>query len=81
MIILTEFDLTNCCEGTHFSVSYMICMHVGKFGICKYLKGAGTKSHLFIRWVSGFSRGALEGAGGAIASPYHPLCETLISIP
>ena len=39
-------------------------MHGGQSGICKFLKGAGTKSHLFIRCVSGFSRGALEGAGG-----------------
>ena len=39
-------------------------MHGGQSGICKFLKGAGTKSHLFIRCVSSFSRGALEGAGG-----------------
>ena len=59
------------------SVSYRICMHGGQSGICKFLKGAGTKSHLFIRCVSGFSRGALEGAGGGKCAPYHPLYETL----
>ena len=40
------------------SVSYRICMHGGGgSGICKFLKGASTKSYLFIRCVSGFSRG------------------------
>ena len=53
-------------------MSYRICMHGGQSGICKFLKGAGTKSHLFIRCVSGFSRGALEGAGGASAPPTTP---------
>ena len=49
-------------------------MHGGQSGICKFLKGAGTKSHLFIRCVSGFSRGALEGAGGGggKCTLYHP---------
>ena len=54
-------------------------MHGGQSGICKFLKGAGTKSHLFIRCVSGFSRGALEGAGAGKCTPYHPLYETLIT--
>ena len=48
-------------------------MHGGQSGICKFLKGAGTKSHLFIRCVSGFSRGALEGAGGQVHSLPPPV--------
>ena len=53
-------------------------MHGGQSGICKFLKGAGTKLHLFIRCVSSFSRGALEGAGGGgKCTHYHPLYETL----
>ena len=47
-------------------------MHGGQSGICKFLKGAGTKSHLFIRCVSNFSKGALEGAGGASAPTTTP---------
>ena len=55
-------------------------MHGGQSGVCKFLKGAGTKSHLFIRCVSGFSMGALEGAGGGKCTHYHPLYETLNGI-
>ena len=57
--------------STNTSVSYRICMHGGQSGICKFLKGAGSKSHLFIRCVSGFSRGNLkeQGGGGASALP------------
>ena len=51
-------------------------MHGGQSGICKFLKGAGTKSHLFIRCVSGFSSGHLKEQGGK-CTPYHPLYETL----
>ena len=65
-------------ETNNTSVSYRICIR-GAIWICKFLKGVGTKSHLFIRCVSGFSRGALEGAGEGKCTPYHPLYETLIN--
>ena len=44
-------------------------MHGGQSGICTFLKGAGTKSHLFIRCVSGFLGGHLKEQGGQV----HPL--------
>ena len=55
-------------------------MHGGQSGICKFLKGAGTKSHLFIRCVSGFSSGALEGTGGASTPPTTPCMKPCIYI-
>ena len=47
-------------------------MHGGQSGICKFLKGAGTKSHLFIRCVSVFSRGHLKEQGGGQVHPLPP---------
>ena len=41
-------------------------MHGGQSGICKFLQGAGTKSHLFIRCVSGFLGGHLKEQGGQV---------------
>ena len=55
-------------------------MHGGQSGIRKFLKGTGTKSHLFIRCISGFSRGHLkEQGGGASAPPTTPCMKPCIS--